>query len=536
MPVNGVRMAARPRLARSRVRLPRGHRSSFDRVLLFTLAPLFLLCVVLPLRHPNLLVPIDVVGAATAEDYPVFLGRAWVGGEWGDLLPGDRLLRVGGEDLRGVSRIGFYALLMERASEGSTLSVILERAGEISGSLPLLAAPFPWVGRLTLVAIAATAVVLLLRAPRLTQVQAFFPAAMALCISSTQPPCGPRWETYYWLAKSVGASVLLVPSSLRFALVFPQETSARTWLTRGWSWALGLLLGLVLACWWLDAPLPRQWVGVAIVAFPAALLFAFLAILTWNYRRADPIGRRQAKWVLLGLYVGVAPIAVAFSMFPIHQFDMYSSSLLLLTSLAWLAVPAGFLIAVLRFDLFDIDRLISSTASYSILGVLVLAGAFALVPRLAEAASTAAGVDPSSAQLVLSVALAAVAIPAHRALRPRIDRVLFPERHALEEGMQQLLGEIAGERDARRLTTLVGERLDALLRPESCVVYAGGEAGYGPIFTRGRGVPPAFESRSPSPHWRSDRVRSCRSGSGAGAGVASSPSSTGRPWTRSVWR
>ena len=36
---------------------------------------------------------------------------------------------------------------------------------------------------------------------------------------------------------------------------------------------------------------------------------ALLAILTRNYRRAGPTGRRQIKWVLVGLYLGLAPPA-----------------------------------------------------------------------------------------------------------------------------------------------------------------------------------------------------------------------------------
>jgi hypothetical protein len=38
---------------------------------------------------------------------------------------------------------------------------------------------------------------------------------------------------------------------------------------------------------------------------------------------------------------------------------------------------------------------------------------------------------------------------------------------------------------------------DDMLRPEACVIYAGVEQSYAPVFVEGRAVPPAFEADSP---------------------------------------
>lgn len=482
-----------------------------DRVLLFTLVPLWLVCAALTLREIDRTglpaVPIDVMGAASSADYPIVVGKSpWAPAfsERDEPSAGDGLLRLGEEDLRGVTRLGALARLLEAAGEGPVVPLVVLRAGhEIEVSLRL-SPTFrgPWLPLIVPLATVLCSISLLLRAPQILQVQSLFPVAIAVCLSMTPRLGGPRELTYFWFAVLVPSAVLLMPLSLRFALSFPPGVPAQAARGRVWPWVLSVFYASSLACFWLDAPVPRPVVLTMWLASIAVWGVTFLALLTRNYLRADAIGRRQARWVLLGFYLGVTPglatfVAVHLGSALGHELASWLSYFIPAVSLAFLAVPVGFLVAILRYDLFDIDRLISSTASYSVLAVMVLAGAFALVPRLADAASTAAGVDPSSAQIFLSIALAAVAIPAHRALRPRIDRVLFPERHALEEGMQQLLGEIAGERDARRLTSLVGERLDALLRPESCVVYAGGEAGYGPIFTRGRAVPPAFDPRSP---------------------------------------
>jgi hypothetical protein len=43
-------------------------------------------------------------------------------------------------------------------------------------------------------------------------------------------------------------------------------------------------------------------------ALGGLVILLLLAILTRNYLRAGPAGRRQAKWVLLGIYAGTLPV------------------------------------------------------------------------------------------------------------------------------------------------------------------------------------------------------------------------------------
>jgi class 3 adenylate cyclase len=165
----------------------------------------------------------------------------------------------------------------------------------------------------------------------------------------------------------------------------------------------------------------------------------------------------------------------------------------------WVAplVPLSFVISVARFNLFDIDRLLSATASYNVLAVMLGAGALIVVPRIAEAVSGMAGVDPGTGQIVLSLALAVVLIPAHRLLRPQIDRLFFKERYALDHGIAELLPTLSSCTEMAELTERAGSGLQRLLRPEACVVYARAEHGYAPVFVEGRAVPPVFEAESP---------------------------------------
>lgn len=87
-------------------------------------------------------------------------------------------------------------------------------------------------------------------------------------------------------------------------------------------------------------------------------------------------------------------------------------------------------------------------------------------------------------------------MPADRVVRPQIDRLLFTERVALEQGFERLLAEISGCADTEALTTLVDERLDTLLRPASTVLYARNVEVFTPLSVRGRTAPPAFAAHS----------------------------------------
>jgi class 3 adenylate cyclase len=219
-----------------------------------------------------------------------------------------------------------------------------------------------------------------------------------------------------------------------------------------------------------------------------------LVAIAWNYRRADPIGRRQIKWVVLGLYLAITPFVLS------GFLNLYDSTLwgnvteLAMGALA--VVPICIFIAIFRYNLFDIDRLITTTASYSMVSGAVLAGLLMVVPQLAKAASSLMGTSQTFAAVALAIALSLTLVPGQRALRPHLERIAFAELHAMEMGMRALLNQLVGCSDTRALADCVGGGLDELLRPDSSVIYGRQADLFSPIFVRGRLIPPAFESRS----------------------------------------
>jgi class 3 adenylate cyclase len=304
---------------------------------------------------------------------------------------------------------------------------------------------------------------------------------------------GDPLVTYASLGVHLVALTLGPPLALRGAVLFPDGRVPTSVLGNAWPWAFAPI-GLLDVSRVYGFPLPREAGGLGNAAWTLFFIAALLVVMTRAYRQTDRIGRRQMKWLLFGVYCGVVPVAITAAAATVEP---RFGNVLAFSASAVGVIPLALLVSILRYNLLDIDRILGATASYTIIGIVVLAGLLAGAPPLARAMSEPIGLEVSMVQLILSVALAALIVPAQRLLRPSIDRTLFPDRHALAGGMARLVEDLAGCRDPGSLTRLVGERLDALVRPESCVIYTRSADAYRPLFVRGRPIPPVFRLLSP---------------------------------------
>jgi class 3 adenylate cyclase len=411
--------------------------------------------------------PLFVSAPETADAYPrvrgIYVGRKEAAEQAG-IRVGDRLLHVGGVDVRGAGHIRVDALISELGGAKLEVPVGFERGGERRETiLPLVPSPVPW-GRLPVLLVSGVvAVIILLRAPSARQGREVFFAGMLWLLLISDFGGGPRLQTQVWKTIHPLLTMTVIPLMLRWAQNFPDEAPARRRLARAWPWLFMPLHALPRAGYVFGGPVPPEYASAAAAAVDGLSVVVFLGVLTQSYRRTDPVGRRQIKWVLYGFYVGLMPFALTSTLGTLPSLVPWREALFGISMVFTVACVGGYLIAIVRFHLFDIDRLISATASYTILGILVVAGLLTVVPRLAEAASPILGLTPTAGQIVLSALLASIAVPANRALHPWIDRLFFSERYALQQGIGRLLHDLR-------------ERGPA----------------YTPGFVRGRAVPPAF--------------------------------------------
>lgn len=459
-----------------------------DAVLLLSLLGLWLVCAGIHVKQvaSGRLAWIGVYVSAEDGDYPKVRGF-WPGAAHaasGTLAVGDRLLTAGGRDLRGVDPFEFAADVYAASAARRSLVVPLEyqRAGtRLQTDIALIPVAFPWrILPLTLT-LAVTGALVLLRRPGSRIARAFFLLAVAYGLHWMFFFGGPPRQTYAWIVIFFCASLLMLPMILRAVLIFPAEIAPADGRTPRWPWFFAVF-GPISLSWIYGVPLSPEVGFRAVFLVNVVFIVTVLAVLTRNFRRASPMGRRQLKWVVLGMYVGTVPVLLADVAAALEPALWWAHEVAVI---AEILIPLCVLVAIVRANFLDVDRLITGTAVYSVLSVLMLSLLLIAVPQIARAASRATQLDPRTVQLVLSVVVAACIVPGHSILRPRIERLLFRERHALRTGVEALLRQLAGAAGPEQLLTLVGERLDALVRPRACAIYAPLGNDFAPVFVRG---------------------------------------------------
>jgi hypothetical protein len=152
----------------------------------------------------------------------------------------------------------------------------------------------------------------------------------------------------------------------------------------------------------------------------AGLWVSFVAAQALSWRRSSPERRQQLKWLISGAAVLAASQVVCQ---PILAFDSGLSSaaqlfLNVVLALGAAALPAGAAMAILRYRLYDIDRIISRTMAYAIVtGMLV--GVYAVVVLLATRVLPVSG---SVAVAGATLAAAALFNPLRQRVQRAVDR------------------------------------------------------------------------------------------------------------------
>jgi hypothetical protein len=185
------------------------------------------------------------------------------------------------------------------------------------------------------------------------------------------------------------------------------------------------------------------------------LLFAAVASVLVRFRRARGVERQQLKWFL---YATVA-VLVAFwlpLLTPAAIFDpseLVGDLLVSVISLGW---PVALGIAVLRYRLYDIDRLVNRTIVYAALTV-VLGGTYAgVVLALGEVFGGIGAEPPSWAVAGATLAAAALFQPLRRRIQQAVDRRFNRRRYDAARTIEAFSVRL---RDQVDLDTLTAELL-----------------------------------------------------------------------------
>jgi hypothetical protein len=156
--------------------------------------------------------------------------------------------------------------------------------------------------------------------------------------------------------------------------------------------------------------------GIGFVLLIPCVGLAALAIVL-RYRRAQGLERQQLKWLAFGASIAALSFLLAL-ITGVAGFDQ-AFNVAIPTALTAVVLAAG--IAVLRYRLYDVDRLISRTLSYGALTV-ILAAAYAGLVLAGQALFSAFTGGSNLAVAVSTLIVAALFLPLRAGVQRFVDR------------------------------------------------------------------------------------------------------------------
>jgi hypothetical protein len=206
--------------------------------------------------------------------------------------------------------------------------------------------------------------------------------------------------------------------------------------------------------------LPRRLLDVAQGATAVVILISLVVgavSLVGRFRRARGTERQQLRWVAWG--AGLAAVALATAMAALVLDQSVLTDLALGVTAAVLPLATG--AAILRYRLYDLDRIISRTLAYGLLTVLLGLGYAGVVLGLGR-------LLPQGSSLVVAGATLAVAAafqPARRRIQQRVDRRFNRRRFDAARTIEGFSGRLRQQVDLDTLTAEVLAVVEQTIQP-----------------------------------------------------------------------
>jgi hypothetical protein len=310
---------------------------------------------------------------------------------------------------------------------------------------------------------------------------AFFGQDYAWYALVHEPGSLPGGLAMAWLGQWPWRVVLGLLSFL--LLLFPSGrlVSAR-WRPVAWAAAAGTVL---LGLWAAFAPQPLEGAGLERLTNPlgirgAEAIFRVLqaaaavllvvtilaaASMVVRFRQARGEERQQLKWFT---YAAVLSVLVWLLFIVTGVADRLPAALGIPVLLVWLvAVPAAIGVAMLRYRLYDIDRLINRTVVYGLLTTL-LGGAYAgLVLVLGQLLGRSSGLAVAIATLTIAAAFR----PARRRIQAAVDRRFNRRRYDAVRTVEAFSARLREEIDLDSLSAELLAVVDQTMEPTTVSLW-----------------------------------------------------------------
>jgi hypothetical protein len=194
-------------------------------------------------------------------------------------------------------------------------------------------------------------------------------------------------------------------------------------------------------------------------------LAAAAVVLLVRLGRARGAERQQLKWFA---YAGSLVVA-SFMVAPVLPLPMPWPYLPLVFATLFLPVAMG--IAVLRYRLYDLDRLINRTLVYGLLTTILGLGYAGAVLVLGEVFGGVAGNPPSWAVAGATLAMAALFRPARRRIQQVVDRRFNRRKYNMAQTVEAFAGRLRDELDLDALSAELLAVVDQTMQPTTVSLW-----------------------------------------------------------------
>jgi hypothetical protein len=211
-----------------------------------------------------------------------------------------------------------------------------------------------------------------------------------------------------------------------------------------------------------DLQLPIRITRVAVGVTVAAVVVGALSLVV-RFRRARGTERQQLRWVALAAVLASLAIVMALAAMVTRNAAMRNWAI----GVSFAVLPPAIGAAILRYRLYDLDRILSRTLAYGLL-TLLLGGGYAIVVL---GLGQLLGRESPLVVAAATLAVAAVFQPARRRVQAVVDRRFNRRRH---DATRIIEGFGARLRDQVDLDTLTAELLavvDQTMQPTQASLW-----------------------------------------------------------------
>jgi hypothetical protein len=261
-------------------------------------------------------------------------------------------------------------------------------------------------------------------------------AGFVLLLTPTGSLPSPRWR---WWARMAGAA----PALVALASAIQPDPLAPDWY--GNPLAVPALYRLLVVP------------GVAALVVVLLSVLVGAGSLVVRFRRARGVERLQLRWLALAAALAAGLLLVALVAGYLGKDPVVLTSLSLCVALLPLATGA----AILRYRLYDLDRIVSRTLAYGLLTVLLGLGYAAVVLGLGGLL----GQDSSLVVAAATLAVAALFQPLRRRIQAGVDRRFNRRRYDAAQTIGDFSARLRHQVDLDTLTAEVMAVVDQTMQP-----------------------------------------------------------------------